>query len=78
MGDFYQLLSLVISLVGFTIVAGKLLMDGECLLVAVGKGVLVFVVLWVAQVVLGSVCRFAAESEPSSEDDVQDRNVGKD
>jgi hypothetical protein len=64
MDGFYQLLSLMISLAGFGIVAGSLLLDGECLLVAAGKGIVVFIVLTVLQRVLAGVFKYAAACRP--------------
>jgi len=49
MREFCQLIRILISLAGFLIVAGTLLMRGECLLMAAIRALLVFAALWVVQ-----------------------------
>ncbi|GEM_PF-4268807 len=69
MEGLYRFLSLIVSLAGFTIVAGTLLLRGECLVVVATRGVLTFTVLYVVQSVIGGIFRFAANSERRRQDD---------
>lgn len=60
MRDFCRLISILISLAGFLIVAVTLLMRGECLLTAAIKSSLVFTALWVVQGFLSNLINQAA------------------
>ena len=67
MKGFWQLISLMISLGGFLVVAGVLLVRGEPLWSAAVRAVLVFVALWVVQGVLGALLSLAANSQTTDE-----------
>ncbi len=63
MEGLYRFLSLIVSLAGFTVVAGTLLMRGESLFTVATRGVLAFVALWVVQGAIGGIFKLAASSE---------------
>jgi hypothetical protein len=63
MEGLYRLLSLIVSLAGFTVVAGALLIRGESLFTVATRGVLAFTVLWVVQSAIGGIFKLAASSE---------------
>lgn len=67
MKEFWQFVSILISLAGFLVVAGILLVRGECLLTAAIKAVFVFVALWVAQSVLRALLNFTITPTNSKE-----------
>jgi hypothetical protein len=63
--EFWRLITCLVSLAGFMVVTGSLLVRGDCLFWAVGRGVLVFLVLWVVQNLLGQLLGLVACAEPS-------------
>jgi len=69
MKEFWRLVSLMVSLAGFLIVAGVLLLQGESLLSVVVKAVAAFAVLWVAQALLRALLGLTASTDvrPRSE-----------
>lgn len=68
MEGLYRLLSLIVALAGFTLVAGTLLMRGECLFTVATRGVFTFTVLWVLLAAIGGIFRLAASSERHRDD----------
>ena len=62
MKDFWRFVSLMVSLVGFLIVAGTLLAKGETLFNAALRAVLVFAGLWIVQGILCSLLGFTVDS----------------
>lgn len=62
MKEFWQLVSILIALAGFLIVAGILLTRGECLLTTAFKSVLVFTALWAVQSVLRTLLNLTVSS----------------
>ncbi|MDH7481924.1 MAG: hypothetical protein QHH26_08135 [Armatimonadota bacterium] len=67
MDGFYQLVCLLISLAGFMIVIGVLLIRGEPILVTAVKGVLAFVALKIILGVLSKLFNAVACSENTNE-----------
>ena len=63
MEGLYRFLILIAALAGFTVVAGALLLRGECLFTVAARGVLTFALLWVVLGAIGGVFRLAASSE---------------
>ena len=61
MEGLYRLLSLIVSLAGFTVVAGALLMRGECLFTVATRGVAAFAVLWALQRVIAGCIQASRE-----------------
>jgi hypothetical protein len=67
MKGFWQLVSLIISSIGFLIVLGTLLIQGECLFVSALRGMLVFVGLLIVLRLFGDVLYFTSEQKKISE-----------
>ena len=68
MEGLYRLLSLIVSLAGFTVVSGTLLMRGESLFTVATRGVLAFAVLWIVQGAIAGIFKLAASSERRRDD----------
>ncbi|MEN6372164.1 MAG: hypothetical protein ABFD64_09150 [Armatimonadota bacterium] len=71
MKEFCQLISILIALAGFLVVAAVLLVRGESLLIAAFKSVLVFAALWAVQSVLRTLISFAVGSSEKAGSDEQ-------
>lgn len=63
--EFWRLITCLVSLAGFVVVTASLLVSGENILWAVGRGVIVFLVLWVVQNLLGQILGLVACAESS-------------
>lgn len=72
--EFWRLITCLVSLAGFIVVAASLLAGGECLLWAVGRGVLVFLALWVVLNLLGQFLGLAAGAETGGETQVETKH----
>lgn len=55
MNDLWRLISILLSLTGFAVTGGVLLVQGESLPVLIVKAILVFVVLYAAQSLMGAI-----------------------
>lgn len=65
--EFRRLVSLLVALAGFSLVAGALLMQGECLLVVAFRSILAFLAIWAFMSLLGSLLGLVADSQPADE-----------
>jgi hypothetical protein len=63
MKGFWQLVSLIISTIGFLIVMGALIIQGECLLTSALRSMLVFVGLLIVLRLFGDVLFFTVEQK---------------
>ena len=63
MAEFWQLISIFVCLTGFLIAGGLLLIRGEPLSGAIARGVVVAVVLYVIQRVLGGILVAVTDSD---------------
>ncbi len=59
-------MSILVSLLGFLIVAGALLVQGECILTAAIRAIIAFIALWAVQTVLRALLSLTNVAEPAN------------